>query len=314
MKRRTFLAGAATAATVLGGTAGARLTNRRWYDPDPTTDPSLPSGQRVFEADRSLSVLDHRAVTTATVLEDGTDRTPFRRSRYRYEHERSRHRYRYVSSTFAVPEGAPPPVFGHLHARRHAREARNADEADDLPVTTVTFHSPGVAVHAPRAETPADADERPRVDDSEKPVSRARGFGRQPDDRPEPRPTFVLSPDAKWERVEAGEGRERFEIRNRDAYAAVVPVATTADAVEDGSRIRATLEADTGRLRELEDRRVVEQLVGDREDQNWRTFTYRIRTRFDRYGDVRASMPGGPVPEPSAKRRAGELWTELRTY
>ena len=25
-------------------------------------------------------------------------------------------------------------------------------------------------------------------------------------------------------------------------------------------------------------------------------------------------MPGGPVPEPSATQRAGELWTELWTY
>jgi len=316
VNRRAFLAGTGTVAVGALGTVGARLTNHRWYDPDPTTDPSLPPSERVFEADRSLSVLDHRAVTTVTVLEDGADRTPYRRARYRYEHERSRHRYRRVYSTFALPEGAPPPVIETVHAQRHAVEVRNAAEADDedLPVTTLVFFSPGVTVYDPRAETPSGPDERPRVDDGRRTVSRGDGLGRRSDDRPNRR-TFVLSPDAEWEVIESGDGTERFETRSRDDYASAVPLATTVD-VEPGSSIVATLDADTGRLLALDDHRVVEQVEqGPRgpEGGETRTFSYRVRTRFD-YENVRARMPGGPVPEASPAQRARELWTELLMY
>lgn len=298
-----------TSVAAAGGTVGVRLANWRRYTPNATTDPELPAGESVFEASRSLSVLDHRAVTRVDILEDGTDRTPYRRARYRHEHQRSRHRYQFVYSTFAVPEGGPPPALGDIFALLHSSDAQNVHEDGALPTTTLLFASPRMIIYDPGAETPSSPDERPRVDD-QRLIRRAPGIS-SVDERPQQN-DFVLSADADWEPVDATDETVVYETAGRENYTKVVPVAFTAEAVADASHIRATLDRETGRLLELDDHRVVEQQVGDADET--RTFTYNVVTEFDRYGEIAVERPGGPVPTPSWDERLAELWSDLLVY
>lgn len=310
MKRRQFLAGAGAATTGLVGYLGARITNVRHYAPLETVDDALAPGERIFEAARLLHVLDHRAVTRVTVLDDGMTDDAYEVGRYRHQMQPSRRRHLFAYTTFAVANADVPPVayFGP-HTRLHHHEATQDDH--DLPLTTVAYFSPGTIVYDPTAETPGSPDEHLRVNDADDRVQRGPGLARTSGDRPELH-DYVLTPDVAWERLEETDETASYEITDRDEYAKVPPVSTLAGGVGANSRIAATLNRDTGRLLELDERRVVEQPVDGGADRRW--FTYRIETRFDRYGEATARMPDGPVPRPSPRNRLRELWLDLTTY
>lgn len=311
MNRRRFLAAAggglaAGAATTLG----VRLSNVRYYDPNGTVAADLPPGERIFAAARLLSVLDHRAVSRVTVLEDGTDSDPYRRSRYRYEWRPSRHRYLFVASTFAPVPGNPPPTRGSIYALLHHTEATDTAADETLPVATVAFASARRTIYDPLCDPPETVDARPRIDDERRRVMRGPGLGQSSDDRP-PRPEAVLSAAATWTQTDETETTVTYETDSREDYVAVPPLVTTATAVGDGSTIAATLDRETGRLLELDDRRVVEQ---ETEDGRLREYTYRIETTVDQYGTVTAPEPDGPVPDASLPDTLEELLSDATLY
>lgn len=308
MRRRHFLAGAGAATTGLVGYLGARVANVRHYAPRDTVDRSLPPGERIFEAARLLYVLDHRAVTRVTVLDDGTNDEPYEAGRYRHQMQPSRRRYLFAYTTFAVVhEEAPPVAFFGPHTRLHHHEASRDDH--DLPLTTVAYFSPGTTVYDPTAETPDAPDEHPRVDDSDGRVQRGLGLARTSGERPELH-DYVLTPDVDWEPLEETDETVSYEVAGRDEYAKVPPL-VGATAVHDDSRATATLDRDTGRLLELDEHRVIEQPDQDG-DRRW--VTHRVETTFDRYGEASAGMPDGPVPRPSPRRYLEEKWLDLVTY
>lgn len=350
MNRRRFLAAVgAMGAVATGGVVGARLGNVRYYDPDSTASAELSPGERIWRASRLLHVLDHRSITRVTVINDGTDATPYERARYRHEWQPSRRRYRLAYTTSAVVPGNPPPTFPHVQSLIHHHEATRAyDDESVLPVTTVAYLSPGVILHDPSAETPMPPDDALRVRGAEDSVTRSVGFGRSSHDDLQLF-DFVLTPDASWERVDGATNSDGdsdgdadghddngtdiqhtdstivYEISGRDEYAKVAPLPLETVSVAPECRLRVTLDRETGRLLELDDRRVVEQpLSRDPEDPTsgpgpdgqygTRQFTYRIRTSFDQYGTATAPMPGGDVPTPSPTDRVRELMAELTTY
>lgn len=309
MNRRRFLAGAGAATTGLAGYLGARIANVRHYAPRDTVDRSLPPGEQIFEAARLLSVLDHRAVTRVTVLDDGTNDEPYEVGRFRHQLQPSRRRYLLAYTTFSVVhEEVPPVAYVPPYSRLHHHEATRDDH--DLPLTTVAYFSPGTIVYDPTAKTPGSADEHPRVDDSDDRVRRNPGLARTSGERPDLH-DYVLTPDVDWEPFDETDETVSYEVTGRDEYVKVPPLGGTATAVHNDSRATATLDRDTGRLLELDERRVIEQPVEDG-DRRW--FTYRVWTAFDQYGEATAPMPGGPVPRPSARQYLRERWLDFVTY
>lgn len=307
MNRRQYLAGAGAATTGLAGYLGARIANVRHYAPGDTVDGSLPPGERIYEAARLLYVLDHRAVTRVTVLDDGSGAEPYEAGRYRHQMQPSRRRYLLAYTTFAVAHPDSPPVsFFGPDARLHYILARRDDQ--DLPLTMVAYYSPGTIVYDPTAETPDSPDEHLRVDDSDGRLQRGPGLARTSGDRLELH-DYVLTPDVDWERREETNETVTFEVAGRDEYAKVPPLPGVG--VHDDSRATATLDRDSGRLLELDEHRVIEEPV-EGGDRRW--FTYRVETTFDRYGEASARMPDGPVPRPSLREYLREKWFDLVTY
>lgn len=309
MKRRRFLAGAGAATTGLVGYLGARIANVRHYAPRETVDDTLGPSERIFEAARLLHVLDHRAVTRVTVLDDGTNDDPYEMGRYRHQFQPSRRRYLLAYTTFAVAnEDAPPVDLFSPHTGLHHYEATRDDH--DLPVTTVAYFSPGTIVYAPVAETPGSPDEHPRVDDDDRVVrtlgtARSSGVTLGQHD-------YVLSADVGWEHHDETDETVSYEVTGRAEYAKVPPISALASAVAADSHIAATLDRETGRLLELDERRVIEQPVDGGADRRW--YAYQVVTTFDRYGEATARMPDGPVPWPSARQYLRERWLDLLTY
>lgn len=310
MNRRQFVAGTGATVAGVGGYLGARVANVRHYAPRETVDEAMVPSERIFEAARLLHVLDHRAVTRVTVLDDGTNDDPYEMGRYRHQMQPSRRRYLLAYTTFAVAnEGAPPVDRFGAHTRYHHHEATRDDH--DLPVTTVAYLSPGTIVYDPTAETPGSPGEHPRVDDTDDRVVRAPGTARSSDVASQQH-DYVLTPDVAWERLEETDETASYEVTGREEYAKVPPLSALASGVGADSRIIATLDRDTGRLLELDERRVVEQPVDGGADRRW--YAYRIETTFDRYGEATARMPDGPVPRPSPLEYLRERWLDLVTY
>ncbi|QLD88734.1 hypothetical protein HWV07_06660 [Natronomonas salina] len=314
MKRRRFLAGAGAVTTGLGGYVGARLANVRRYAPRETVDDSLPPGERIYEAARLLHVLDHRAVSRVTVLDDGTNADPYRHARYRRDQQRSRHRYLEVYTTYAMPPGMPPAVFPHTTAQSHHARAKNVGPSDP-PLTSVWYFSAGTLIRDPIAETPSSPDDHVELTDEHGRTSRY-----VPNDGdwigPSTRSEYVLSPDVNWTLAQETDETVTYEIAGREAYAKVPPILVRP--TEDCS-ITATIDRETGRLLELDDHRAVEpppealQFEDRSNDDAERRYEYRIVTEFDRYGTATAREPKG-VPRPSTRGRLEELWANLRTY
>ena len=321
MNRRTFLAGAGVAGATITAGAGVRIANLRYYDPESTVPADLPPGERIYRADRLLNIVDHRSVTTETILDDGTDADPYERARYRHEWEPSRRRYRIAYTAFAHAPGDPPPAFRNLVSMlHHELETMDADP-ESLPITRIQYMSPGVAVVDRDAETPHSPDDELRVSADtvrrSSAVSVLENLSRLF--------VFILTPDADWIEVDSDDTTVTYELTDREEYAKVPPLAFETVSVDPKSRLRATLDRETGRLLELDDHRVIEQeLSSDPEDPTaesqpsddygTRMFSYRIKTTFDRYGEATAPMPKGPIPSPSAVDQMRELLSELITY
>lgn len=313
MNRRGALATLGAAAATLGGYGGLRVGDYRPYDAsldEPASGRSAAG--RVVAAGRRLHVLDHRAVTEVSVRPEGD--APYLAARYRRVHEHSRRRHLASYTTFRVPPGEPGSTSDGLLARLHGSFAANADT---LPRTSVVHVSDGTVVADWDAPTPEGPDEPPRFDGDDVRRSATRdGYPHFGDHLlPEPAAWHRVTPEPDSDRADepggSDEGVERYEVTEVAEYARAVPLLLAVE-VHDGSRLTATLDAETGLLRGLSDRRVVAKRVGD-DDTTTRTVAYDIETRFDRYGEATAPRPpGAPLASPRGYLR--ELAVDLSRY
>lgn len=266
----------------------------------------VPDGspaERIVAASRKLRALDHRAVTRVTVLAEGDADVGYPSARYRRINEPSRRRHLAAYTTFRVPAGAPGPTAGGLLARLHRSYAANDPS---LPRTSVIHVSDGTVLADWDAPTPETADDPPGLDGAD--------AYRSPNDRGAPGFGDHLFPErAEWRRGSAADGGVPYLLAGPEAYARVVPLLTAVE-VHEGSGLLASLDAETGVLRRLVDRRLVTERIGDGEGETTtRRFRYRIETTFDRYGEATAPRPAGaPRANPTGYLR--ELAVDLGRY
>ena len=311
MNRRRALAAIGGAAATLAGYGALRVADVRPYEPELGFPDGSPN-ERVVAAARRLHAVDHRATVRVTVLDDGTDEAPYPSTRYLWVHEHSRRRHAAVFTTLRAPPGEPAPTVGGLYAHLHGSYATGDDRS--LPVSSVLHVTDGTMLADWTVETPDDAGEVPRfdADDAVRAVNydgRAPAFGEH-----------VLPHRAEWRETAredgAGDSDGRtvtYLLDDRDGYAKAPPL-TYATEVHEGSRIAATLDAETGLLRRLHDHRVATKRVRDGEGgTTTRRFTYRIETTFDRHGEATAPRPDG-APRGALDTRGAELYADLRTY
>lgn len=290
MNRRRLLAGVGAGITALaGGYAGVRIDDLRPYDPD------LPTGEtpreRIIAAAAHRHAADHRVRTAVRVRRDGTGDAPYTAARYeqRHQHSRRRHLHSYVGLN-ATPEESPCPGSG-LPTLVHWQRVAGADTDgtdDSLPVGGLLFYSDGLVAFDYRDATPATDPERFGDARARAIRDEIRMYGE-----------FVRPHRAAWTERERTDATVTYELSGADAYSQVVPLLYTPKPVNEGSRVRATLDRETGRLRRLRDRRdvtVPPRRTGEGTVGGFR-LVYDIETRFDRYGDVSVSMPpGADVP------------------
>ena len=316
MRRRRALSVLGAAATAVAGYSAVCVADYRPYD-SPDRVPEGPPNERITAANRLLHAVDHRAVTRVTVLADGTGNDPYPSTRYRQVHEHSRRRHLAVFTTLRAPPGRPAPPVDGLYALLHRSYVDH--ETESPPWTSVAHVTDGTVLVDWDAATLTGPDDPPRFDGADVRRSPTRGgeaaaFGEH-----------VLPHRATWREstgldasvgAGSGDGTVTYYVDDRDAYARVPPL-LMADAVHDGSRIAATLDAETGFLRRLLDRRVVTKRVTDDEgDAATRRFTYRIETTFDRSGEATAPRPdGAPFGDlDELDSRGVELARDLRFY
>ena len=300
MNRRRFLAGVGTGlATVSGGYAGVRVGDLRPFAP------ALPSGEtpreRIVAAAAHRYAVDHRARTTVRVERDGTDDAPYESARYeeRHQHSRRRHLHRFVA--LAVPPGVPPLPYHGLPALFHWDDVR--DGRSSLPAGGLLYHTDGLVAFDYRTARPAANPKR---------------FGtasvEATDDMPAMFGEFVRPHRASWTERDRTSETVTYELAGADAYSQVVPLYLSPTPVNDTSRIRATLDRDTGRLRQLVDRRdlsVPPERVDDERVDGYR-LVYHIETTFDRYGTATATLPPGASVPLGTRFRAA--MSDLGTY
>lgn len=307
MNRRRALAALGGAAATLAGYGALRVGDVRPYEPELGLPDGSPN-ERVVAAARRLHAVDHRALTGVTVLDDGTDESPYRSTRSLRVHEHSRRRHAAVFTTLRVPPGEPAPTTGGLYAHLHNSYAAN--DGESLPSSTVIHVTDGTVLADWTAATPATPYGVPEFDGTD--ATRGANYGGRT-------PTFgeyVLPHRAEWRettREDGDAGTVTYLLDDRDGYAKAPPL-TYATEVHEGSRIAATLDAQTGLLRRLHDHRVVTKRVRDGEGgTTTHRFTYRIGTTFDRHGEATAPRPDG-APRGALDTRGVELYEDLRTY
>lgn len=301
MNRRRFLAAAGTGVAALaGGYVGVRVDDVRPYDPD------LPTGEtpreRIVAAAAHRYAADHRARTTVRVERDGTGDAPYEAARYeqRHRHSRRRHLHRFAGLRTPPGERAPYPYHG-IPGYSHWDRLRGADRG--TPVGGLVFHTDGLFVIDVHGATPAREPERFGERTTAERVLDAtpRLFGE-----------FVRPHRASWTEHDRTDATVTYELSGTDAYSQVVPLLFSPTPVNEGSRLRATLDRETGRLRRLVDRRDLSVPASERGGTPGYRLVYRTETRFDRYGDVTVRRPpGADVP---LDARLGSFVADYGTY
>ncbi|MFC7069092.1 hypothetical protein [Halobaculum lipolyticum] len=321
MNRRRFLAGVGAAAAGVAGYGGVRVADLRPYEPAPPAadlDDSATPRERVLAATRHLFAADHRAVTRVTVLDDWTGEAPYRLTRHRELHEHSRRRHTHALTTFGNgmvladrerdgvdPRAASP--YATIDALLHFSDATLADP-ETLPERFV-LHVDDGALAYDRDAPPQSVGEPVTVDGG------AAGVGAVND---YPRPMFgepIRPHRAPWREHDRSEETVTYELSGADAYARAVPLYTTAGVeIREASRLRATLDRETGRLRRVVDRRAIDANVGV-DERDVRSVAMRRETTFDRYGRATAPRPRGSFGDGlGVGERVAALFNDLSAY
>ncbi len=320
MNRRGFLAGLGAAAAGAVGYGGLRVADLRPYDPDAPADRLAADAtprERVLAAIRHLFAADHRAVTRVRVLDDWTGDAPYRLTRHRELHEHSRRRHTHALTTFGngmvladrEPDGVDPRTacpYATIDAVLHFSDAVLADP-ETLPERFV-FHVDDGTLAVDR-DAPAQAVGEPVTVDG--------GYAGRTPVRDYPRVMFgepIRPHRATWREHDRTGRTVTYELSGPDAYARAVPLYSPGGIdLREGSRLRATLDRETGRLRRVVDRRVLDADVGV-EERDVRSVELRLETAFDRYGEATAPRPRGSFGGVDARDRLAGLLNDLSTY
>jgi len=281
----------------LGGvTAGVRIADVGHPYPagETTVDTDQPPREVVQGSGRILNVLDHRLVTRVYVVDDAGDR--HLHAEYTHLREFSEKQHLAVYDTFATAEWSDPVnrstqfhSFGaFLHAGILERPGRTVLYATDGGfVTEIGIGgSPEPTVYEPDSSAP------PRFVDP----NRAAGVDRE--DRRELYGDVFVPHDAAWAVADRSNGTVTYAIDEADQHFETRPMPFGAELL-DGSRIRVTVDAETGRLRAIRERRVLRYDVPPREEgETFRqeTVEYVVETRVDQYGTVEVRQPSGGAP------------------
>lgn len=126
---------------------------------------------------------------------------------------------------------------------------------------------------------------------------------------------FIQPHRGEWTETDRTAESVTYDLTDPDTYAAAVPLGPWVRSVASDSRLRATLDRETGRLRRLVDTRdpVVDAIDCDGDGSGTTRLTYRIDTEFDRYGDVSAPRPTGDLPVSAVDRLKG-LAADIDSY
>ncbi|MFC7226353.1 hypothetical protein N0B31_02980 [Salinirubellus salinus] len=281
----------------LGGiTAGVRIADVGAPYPagETTVDTDQPPREVVQQSGRLLNVLDHRLVTRVYVVDDTGDRDLH--AEYTHLREFSEKQHLAVYDTYATP-GRSDPV--NRSTQFHSFGAFLHAGILERPGRTVIYHTDGgfvsevgVGADANATVYGPDSNAPPRFVDPNRAADVARENVR------ELYGDVFVPHDASWRVADRSNGTRTYVIDEADQHFETRPIPFGAELL-DGSRISVTVDAETGRLRTIRERRVLRYDVPPREAGETfgqETVEYEVETRVDQYGTAEVRQPAGASP------------------
>jgi hypothetical protein len=287
---------------VLGSVAaGVRVADVGTPSPEPTVDTDAPPREVVLDAGRVLDVANHRLVTRVYVRDANASGGRALVGTYRHVRDYADRQHLAVYDTYRPPTGSRPvdgttqfhtlPAFVHRGTVGTGRTVVYVTDGGSVS----EFGVPAEGSEEPMRPAPGDAG-RPRFVDPRYRAGIDRGeideiFG-----------DVFVPHDAEWRVVERTEERITYGIDDASRYFETRPMPFDAELLE-GSRIRVTVDRDTGRLRSIRERRLlryrVERVGPDGHERTTeRRVDHVIETTVDRYGTADVRRPDGTAPTP----------------
>lgn len=286
----------------LGGVAaGVRIADVGTPAPDPTIDTDRPPRDVVLDAGRVLDATNHRLVTRVYVRDANASGGRVLVGTYRHVRDYADRQHLAVYDTYRPPVDRRPvnePTQFHTLAAFIHRGTVGAGRSIVYATDGGTVSEFGVRAEGsdePLRPAPGDT-RRPRFVDPQYRAGIDRGeidqiYG-----------DVFVPHDAEWRVVERTDGRITYGIDDAYEYFETRPMPYGGELLE-GSRIRVTVDRDTGRLRSIRERRLLRyRVVRDGTDGGERTAEYRVdyvvETTVDRYGTADVRRPPGASPTP----------------
>lgn len=302
-RTRGLLVAVVVLVAVGGVAAGVRIADVGTATADPSVDIDGPPRAVVLDAGRALDATDHRLVTRVYVLDANASGGRALVGTYRHVRDYDDRQHLAVYDTYAY---------------RSPLDRRPVDRTTQFHTLAAFLHRGTVGAGRSLVyvtDGGVVSEFGVVAEGSEEPLRPARGDAgharfvdprhRAGIDRDEIDELFgdVFVPhDAEWRVVERTDERITYGIDDPYRYFETRPMPLDAEPL-DGSRIRVTVDRDTGRLRSISERRVLRYRVertgpDGRERAVERRVDYAIETRVDRYGtaDVRRPPGGSPTP------------------
>jgi hypothetical protein len=282
----------------LGGvSAGVRIADVGHPYPagDAAVDTDQPPREVIQQSGRLLNVVDHRLVTRVYV-ESENERSL--RAEYRHVREFSNREHLAVYDVYPTPGLSPA---ANRSTQFHSRLAFFHAGIVEGPGRTILYATDGgfvteVGVGGPGGSSvyEPDSNEPARF------VDPLRTADVTPRDIREAYGDVFVPHDAAWREVSRANGTVTYAIDDPDQQFETRPVPLGANLLE-GSEIRVTLDARTGRLQSIEERRVLRYGYTVREgpdqgEYRETTVTYVVETDVDRYGTAEVERPSGANP------------------
>jgi len=274
-------------------TAGVRITDVGHPYPagQTTVDVDQPPREVVQASGRVLNVVDHRLVTRVYVVDDAGDRDLH--AEYTHLREFSERQHLAVYDTFGSAGGSAAvnrstqfhSFVAFLHAGTLEGPGRSIFYATDGGIVSEV----GVGGGPDATGYTPESNEPPRF------VDPNRAADVEPRDVREVFGDVFVPHDAEWRVADRSNGTVTYAIDEADQYLETRPMPFGAELLE-GSRVRVTVDAETGRLRTVRERRVLRYDVVPREEgERFRqeTVEYVVETRVDQYGTAAVSTPSG---------------------
>ncbi|WP_276261365.1 hypothetical protein [Haloglomus litoreum] len=289
---RAVLAVALVLVALGGVAAGVRVADIGTPAAEPTVDTDQPPRAVIHDAGRVLSVMDHRLVTRVYVRDADTDGDRYHRATYRHVRSFTDRQHLAVYRThrriLETDDRFVPTQFHSFGAFLHTGTVRR-------PGTSVVYATDGGIVSEFGIDG-ASTDPGAGVPAFEAPQ---RGASFELADSHEVFGDPFLPHDARWRVVDTTDESITYGIDDPYRQFEVRPTWGVGD-IENGSRIRVTVDAATGRLERIEERRVLvyEDVVrtADGERAVDRRLDFRVVTEVDRYGTVDVDRPSGTNP------------------